>query len=58
MAQFIGDDAKFADTPHITYLVVTEVCPQPQHTLETTNSQKNFLCSLRRRRREHKKLNR
>jgi len=33
-------DVKFADTPCIIYLVVTEVRPQPQHTLSTTTAQK------------------
>jgi hypothetical protein len=40
MAQYIGDGVKFADTPCITYLVATEVRTQPQHTHQTTNSQK------------------
>jgi hypothetical protein len=40
-AQYINSYVvKFADTPCIIYLVVTEVRPQPQHTLSTTNSQK------------------
>jgi len=44
-AQYINSYVvKFADTPCIIYLVVTEVRTQPQHTLSTTNSQKKISC--------------
>jgi hypothetical protein len=39
MAEYIGHDQKFAGTPCIIYLDVTEVCPQSQHALRTTNAQ-------------------